>query len=96
VSTDQQSDWQEAYRAALLEVDPARLPERIEQAYEAIHLYLEMARQNNSDGAEYQSLADALANLRVLRREAGLPINNSFRKKPELPLQTDSQSGSPD
>jgi ABC-type branched-subunit amino acid transport system substrate-binding protein len=85
VSTDNQSDWQEAYRAALLEVDPAKLPGRVEQAYEAIHLYLEVARQNNSNGAEYQALADALANLRVLRREAGLPINACFRKQPELP-----------
>jgi hypothetical protein len=85
VNTDHQSNWQEAYRAALLEVDPARLPERIERAYEAIHLYLEMARQNNSDVAEYQSLADALANLRVLRREAGLSINHCFRKQPESP-----------
>jgi hypothetical protein len=27
-----------------------------------------------SDGAEHQALADALANLRVLRREIGLPM----------------------
>jgi hypothetical protein len=85
VSTDHQNDWQEAYRAALLEVDPAKLPERIEQAYKAIQMYLEVARQNNSDGAQYQALADALANLRVLRREARLSINDCFRKQPESP-----------
>jgi hypothetical protein len=85
VSTDHQSDWQEAYRAALLEVDPAKLPGRIEQAYEAIHLYLEVARQNDSVVTEYQAVADALANLRVLRREARLSINDCFRKQPESP-----------
>ena len=82
MSTDQPSDWQEAYRAALLETDPAKLPGRIEQAYEAIQK--EVARQHNSNGAA-QALADALANLRVLRREAGLPVNNSAGKKPESP-----------
>jgi len=52
VSADQHPDWQAAYRAALLEVDPAKLPERIEQADRAIHHYMDLARQDNSSGAE--------------------------------------------
>lgn len=85
VSVDQHPDWQAAYRAALLEVDPAKLPERIEQADRAIHHYISVARQDNSSGAERQALADALANLRVLRREVSLKANNPGRAVPEAP-----------
>lgn len=73
VCNDQQDNWQKYYEAALLELDPAKLPERIEQAHKAIQSSMNVARQN-SDGAEHQALADALANLRVLRREVGLPM----------------------
>jgi hypothetical protein len=83
VSTDHQNNWQVAYQAALLEVDPAKLPARIEQAYQAIQLHLEAARQNNAGDVEHQALADALANLRVLRREAGLPVTESAKQKPD-------------
>jgi hypothetical protein len=85
VSIDHQDKWKAAYQAALLEVDPAELPTRIEQAYQAIQLHLEAARQNNSGDVEHQALADALANLRVLRREAGLPITESGKQKPDSP-----------
>jgi hypothetical protein len=67
VNEDQQNDWQLCYKAALLELDPIKLPQRIEQAYSAIQTCL-IAHQNGNS-AEYQALADALANLRVLRRE---------------------------
>jgi hypothetical protein len=82
VSLDQEDDWRAAYQAALLEVDPAKLPERIEQAYKAIQVYMGLARQN-SERAEYEALADALANLRVLRREVDLPVNPPNRKESE-------------
>jgi hypothetical protein len=48
---------------------------------------MDIARQN-SNGAELQALADALANLRVLRREVGLPIGHPNRKEPESPAST--------
>jgi hypothetical protein len=67
VNADQQNDWRAFYKAALLEWDPLKLGERIEQAYSAIQTCLNA--QQNGDSAEYQALADALANLRVLRRE---------------------------
>ena len=77
-------DWRESYHAALLELDPAKLPERIEQAYKAIQIYMDIERQN-CNGVELQALADALANLRVLRREVGLSIGHPNRKEPESP-----------
>jgi hypothetical protein len=87
VNGEPRQDWRESYHAALLELDPAKLPERIEQAYKAIHIFMDIARQN-SNGAELQALADALANLRVLRREVGLPIGHPNRKEPESPAST--------
>jgi len=83
LSADHQANWQEAYQAALLEVDPAKLPERIERAYQAIQKHIALEIQK--DGAGCQALSDALANLRVLRREAGLPAHDPNRKKPDSP-----------
>jgi len=80
--SNKENDWQRSYQAALLEVDPAKMPERIEQAYNAIRIYIYASGQN-SNGAERQALADALANLRVLRRELGLQINNSDHGEPK-------------
>jgi hypothetical protein len=65
---DLKKDWQALYHAALLELDPVKLPERIEQAHSAIQEYLIVVRQS-SDRGEWQPLEDALQNLRVLRRE---------------------------
>ncbi|MGD0179596.1 MAG: hypothetical protein ABSC15_07260 [Terriglobales bacterium] len=43
------------------------MPERIQQAYNAIQTCLNA--HQSIDSAEYQALADALASLRVLQRE---------------------------
>jgi hypothetical protein len=51
----------------LLEADPLKMPERIQHAYNAVQTCLNT--HQNMDSAEYQALADALANLRVLQRE---------------------------
>jgi hypothetical protein len=75
VNTDQQKDWRSTYRAALLELDPAKLAERIDEACKAIQLGIDWANQT-SNAAEHQALADALANLRVLRRELLPPTSN--------------------
>jgi hypothetical protein len=72
---DQQDKWQEPYQAALLEVDPCKMAERIQQAYEVIQAQMALGHQNGN-GAERQALSDALANLRVLRREIGLAMND--------------------
>ena len=80
MNTDQQNDWRGAYRAALLELDPAKLAKRIEEACQAIQIANELAQQN-FDAAEHQALADALANLRVLRREL-LPPKHTETKFP--------------
>lgn len=69
MSSDQQSDWQKHYQEALLELDPARLLERIDQACESIQRCMDLTSPN-SNPTQRQVLADALANLRVLRREA--------------------------
>jgi hypothetical protein len=76
VATDQLKEWQKFYRLALFELDPTKLPERIEEACEAIQKYMNVAHPN-SNGDERQALTDALANLRVLRREIGPPPNNT-------------------
>jgi hypothetical protein len=83
LSTNRPDNWREAYQAALLEVDPAKLPQGIEKAYNAIQAHLEFTGKD--DIGDYQALADALANLRVLRREAGLPLTNPDCRKPESP-----------
>ena len=76
MTTEQPSEWQRCYEAALLELDPAKLPERIEDAYRAILMYMEVAGANCSV-VERQAMADALANLRVLRREVRTPMRDS-------------------
>jgi hypothetical protein len=69
MSSDQQTDWQRHYQEALLELDPGRLLERIDQAYKSIQRYMDLTSPN-SNPTQRQVLEDALANLRVLRREA--------------------------
>jgi hypothetical protein len=81
-SIEQEDDWQKLYQAALLELDPARLPERIEAAYKAIHVFMEKASHSYDDN-QRQALADALASLRVLCREVGMPANGSSPKQSE-------------
>ena len=76
MTTEQPSEWQRWYEAALLELDPAKLPERIEDAYRAILMCMEVAGANCSV-VERQAMADALANLRVLRREVRTPMRDS-------------------
>jgi hypothetical protein len=85
VNEDQQNDWRLCYEAALLELDPVKLPQQIEQAYSAIQTCLNAHRKGNS--AEYQAMADALANLRVLRREIA-PNGSDAPDQPGCPRAT--------
>jgi hypothetical protein len=62
-------EWQAEYLAALLEVDPKKLFERVTAAETAI-LNRPQAISHTSDGhAERQAIEDALASLRVLKRD---------------------------
>ena len=62
-------EWQAEYQAALLELDPKRLFERVMAAETAIFNRLQ-AMSHTSDGhAERQAIEDALASLRVLKRD---------------------------
>jgi hypothetical protein len=62
-------DWQLEYQAALLEVDPQKLPERIRAAETAIFLR-QQALVPSSDGhAEREAIADAMRALRFIQTE---------------------------
>jgi len=59
--------WQELYKAALLEVRPEELRQRIGDAEKAIQQRIaELRRNNSSSETESQALDDALRGLRVL------------------------------
>jgi len=59
--------WREVYRAALLEVDPEQLRQRIDDAEKAIYERSEELRQAGDQSNEEQgAMADALRALRVL------------------------------
>jgi len=53
----------------LLEVNPARLPEVVKEANEAIHRKLRESPDGEISAEERRALNDALQNLRVLERE---------------------------
>ncbi len=67
------SEWQNEYQAALLELDRKKLLERVTAAETAIFNRIQAI--SPSHAAERQAIEDALANLRVLRRDnLGLPV----------------------
>jgi hypothetical protein len=64
--------WQREYEAALVELDPKKLLERVHTAEAAIFNRLqEIAQSSDSPDqkAERQAIEDALASLRVLKQE---------------------------
>ena len=62
-------EWQSEYLAALLELDPKTLFERVMTAETAIFNRLQAMAHNLGDSAERQAIADALASLRVIKRD---------------------------
>jgi hypothetical protein len=61
------SNWQELYRAALLELRLEKLRPRIDAAERAIQRRISELRQNDSESAEEsRALDDALRGLRIL------------------------------
>ena len=62
-------EWQAEYLAALLEVDPRTLFERVTAAETAIFNRLQAMSHNSDCRAERQAIEDAVASLRVLKRD---------------------------
>jgi hypothetical protein len=62
-------DWQNEYAAALVELDREKLSGRVEAAETAIFNRLQAISQSSDHRAEHQAIEDALAALRVLKRE---------------------------
>jgi hypothetical protein len=63
-------EWQNEFRAALLELDTEKLRERVAAAETAIFNRLQaFPRQGSNHTAERQAIEDALASLRVLKRD---------------------------
>jgi hypothetical protein len=67
-------EWQADYQAALLELNPEKLPQRVEAAETKIFKRLQDLAHNSNSHAERQEIEDALANLRTVKSEAlGFP-----------------------
>jgi len=62
-------DWQQEYQAALLELDPQKLSERIADAEAAIFKRFQIISRSPNHEAERHALEDALASLRTLKTE---------------------------
>ena len=61
--------WFEVYKAAVLELDPQKLPGRIVAAKKAVQLRLVEIQGDTDHHAERQQIEDALSSLRTLERE---------------------------
>jgi hypothetical protein len=65
--------WQEFYTAAMLELDPERVRQRINEAQEALAQRLEEIRKDGTGSEEERmALTDAQQNLRTLLRTLDL------------------------
>jgi hypothetical protein len=62
------SQWEELYRAALLELDVSRLAARIDLAEAAIQKRLQELKSSPDNAREQQAIQDAVQTLRALRR----------------------------
>jgi hypothetical protein len=61
--------WQREYHAALVEVDRRRLQQRVIKAEEAIFTRLQALIDTPNADVEHQAIENALASLRVLKRD---------------------------
>ena len=62
-------EWQAEYQAALVELDPKTLFERVTAAETSIFNRLQAVSRNSDGHAERQAIEDALSALRVLKRD---------------------------
>ena len=63
------SDWQREFEAALLEIDPPKLLERVKAAEAAIFLRQQSLVDSPEERLERQAMADAMRALRVVQRK---------------------------
>jgi len=73
--------WEEVYKAALVETDEGKLPNRIQAAKVAIDngLY-ELQMDHGGTPEERQALSDALVGLMILRRELERRSSEAFER----------------
>ena len=69
MSESQDHAWMGLLHAALLELDPIKLPQRIEEASHAIQSRMQEISGTGNSLEERRALADALQSLRSLRLE---------------------------
>ena len=62
-------EWQQLYRAAVIETDHEKLEERVTYAENAIFTRLQSIASADDHHAERHAIQDALTALRVLKRE---------------------------
>jgi hypothetical protein len=62
------SDWYSVYTAALLELNPAEIPNRIREAETAIFARVQDLTEDTDSSREREAIADALCSLRALQR----------------------------
>jgi hypothetical protein len=62
-------EWQREYRAALMELDPKKMLERVTAAETTIFKRLQTISRSADNHAERQAIEDALTGLRTLKKE---------------------------
>jgi hypothetical protein len=62
-------EWQKPYHEALLELNPQKLVQRVNEAETAILSHLQEIRIGSGSRLEAQAIEDALNGLRVLKNE---------------------------
>jgi hypothetical protein len=62
-------EWQQTYHDALLELNPQKLVQRVNEAETAILSRLQEMRIGSDSRMEAQAIEDALSGLRVLKNE---------------------------
>ena len=73
--------WHEAYKAALLETDWSKMPERIQAAEAAVRQRKrELELDHGGTAEENQAIADAMRGLTVLRNDAVKWSENQSQK----------------
>ena len=80
--------WQEAYKAAMLERDQAKLLKKIEDAHAAIQRRIEelkLGSDQDGSSAERQAIADALHGLRTIQKLASGSSTEGGRKGGKTP-----------
>jgi len=86
-NSSENNGWRELYRAAILELDPAQLPERILAAETGVILRAkELFQDGGSNEQETQDLDDAMYALQALR--SALKYNPSAAAAVDKPRDT--------